>query len=307
MSGPTVLCAGLSCIDFLWQVERFPPEASRTHATAFRQQGGGPAATAAVTVARLGGTARLWALHGDDVSGAAAREELEREGVDTSGVRTLQGGTTFTSAVLVAPSGERWIFPYRGDGLVDDPAPFSRANLERADAVLVDFRHPRICAAAVEGAKAAGIPTVADVSNERVWALAGDVDVLIASEEAAAEVLGRRDPEAALAALRHREDQQVGITLGPEGYVWLEGDEARYLTSLPVDVIDTTGAGDVFHGAYAYALGAGWTAERCAMFASVTAAVSCTGLGREAIPTAAAVERLLEMRTLREMNERDWT
>lgn len=307
MSGPRVLCVGLSCLDHVWQVVEFPPTGSRTAATGFSVRGGGPAATGAVAVARLGGDAELWALHGADAAGANALAELERYGVDSEYVQQLPDAATFVSAVLVAPSGERWIFPYRGAGLVADPETFPLHQISSYAAVLVDFRHPEICLAALGAARAAGVATVGDVSNTRHWEATEGLDYLLASEECAAQVLGRSDPQAALDAMRWRDDQVVGVTLGQEGFLFKDERGTRHIPALSVRVVDTTGAGDVFHGAYAFGVASGWDTERCGLFASVTAALSCTGIGREQIPTAASVERLLETKTLQEMNELRWT
>ena len=297
---PLVVCAGLSCVDHIWQVEAFPPHASRTDASAYRIQGGGPAATAAVAVAALGGRAVLWAVHGDDPGGRLVLTELEERGVDTSGVRVVEGATSWVSAVLVAPGGERWIFPYRGSGLPDS-APSDRP--ERAGALLVDFRQPRLCREALEWARNRGVPSVGDLGNAAGWEQSEALDVIIASEECAAQVLGRDDPEAALAALRWRAEQHVGVTLGAEGYLYDAGHGLRHLPALPVEVVDTTGAGDVFHGAYAFGMASGWDADRCAAYATVAAALSCTGVGRSAIPRGEIVERLLEERSLGQLRE----
>lgn len=294
---PAVLCAGLSCVDHIWQVERFPPEGSRTDAQAYRSQGGGPAATAAVTVARLGGAAHLWAIHGDDPAGALALSELRDHGVAVDAVRLVPGASSWVSAVLVEPSGERYIFPYRGRDLEDAPPPETTA-VPAVGAVLVDFRHPRLCQAALDLARAAAVPTIGDVGNSRCWQATEALDVLIASEECAAEVLGRSDPAAALGAMRWRPDQTVGVTLGPEGYLWDAGEGVHHLPALPVDAVDTTGAGDVFHGAYAFGVAAGWNIERCSEFALVCAGLSCSGPGRSAIPDRWEVEeRLREYRS----------
>ena len=93
---PRLLMAGLSCVDHLWRVERFPPTASRTRTSDYTVQGGGPAATAAVAAARLGARTELWAVHGDDANGHAAREELRRYGV---GLLCVVGGAGATSMV----------------------------------------------------------------------------------------------------------------------------------------------------------------------------------------------------------------
>lgn len=304
---PNLLMAGLSCVDHIWQVEHFPPQGSRTHARAYRTQGGGPAATAAVTAARLGAHAELWALHGDDPNGQAAKRELEAYGVDCSQLRTLPGATSFVSAVLVDPQGERYIFPYRGEGLADSAEGWHYGRLEPIHCVLSDLRHPVMAEAVLKEARAQGIPTVGDVSNTRHWQLTELFDYLLVSEECATEVLGHHDPDKALSTIRQREDQVVGITLGEQGFLYHDGHHARHIPALPVEVVDTTGAGDVFHGAYAYAIAQGQEPARAGLFASVTAALSCLGVGRSAIPSADEVEKLLEKRTLREMEELKWT
>jgi sulfofructose kinase len=305
-----VLAVGLSCLDHLWRVERFPPTLSRTPASAYRSQGGGPAATAAVTVARLGGRAALWAVHGDDASGRAALAELEACGVDCAGVREVPGATSFVSAVLVAPGGERYIFPYYGPSLDDDPASWDLGELAELDCLLFDARHPRLAQAAAREARRRGVPVVADFSNTRNWHLAPGADYLIVSAECAAEVLGRGEPEAALMRLKQRDDQLVGITLGEQGFLYHDPGlgETRHIPAFHVEAVDTTGAGDVFHGAYAYGVARGWTPSRCGLFASVTAALKCTALGgRAGIPGLAEVETLLLEKTAREMDGRTWT
>jgi sulfofructose kinase len=309
---PRLLMVGLSCLDHIWQVERFPPQGSRTPATGYRTQGGGPAATAAVTAARLGAEVSLWAVHGDDAAGRAALAELETYGVNLSGVRVVKGVSSFVSAVLVAPSGERYIFPYYSPGLDDDPSwpGWDVAGLEGVDCVLTDARHPRLAEAVLKEAKRRGIPTVGDFSNARNWHLAAYLDYLIVSEECAQEVLGYDDPEAALEGLRQRQGQLVGITLGEQGFLYDDPrrGETRHIPAFHVEVVDTTGAGDVFHGAYAYGVARGWTPDRSGLFASVTAAMKCTALGgRSGIPCFEEVETLLIKKTAKEMNARKWT
>ena len=303
-----LLMVGLSCVDHVWQVEGFPPTNSRTRATAYRSQGGGPAATAAVTAARLGASAELWAIHGDDANGRAATAELEAFGVDCRNLRTPAGAETIVSGILVAPDGERYIFPYYPANLTDSAKGLELSRVASFDCVLTDARHPIMSEAVLKEAKAHGVPVVGDFSNTRNWHLARYVDYLIASEECAAEVLGRNEPEAALAALRQSDAQLVGITLGEHGFLYEHEGDVRHIPALAVDVVDTTGAGDVFHGAYAYAVANGWDVGKCGLFASVTAALKCTALGgRAGIPTAIEVEHLLEEKTAREMDELEWT
>ncbi len=270
-------------------------------------QGGGAAATAAVTAAKLGANAELWALHGDDMNGRVARGELMQAGVNCAHLRTVPNAKTFVSAVLVDPAGERHIFPYRGESLTDSVEGWDYERLADMSCVLTDGRHPKMSEAVLQEARRRGVPTVGDWSNTRNWELTRSVDYLIVSEECAAEVLGDDDPEAALAKLKRFDGQLVGITLGEQGFLFEQHGKLRHVPALVVNAVDTTGAGDVFHGAYAYGVAMGYDVDYCALFASVTAALSCTGVGRSAIPSAVEVAKLLEEKTAKEMDEMQWT
>lgn len=286
---PVVACVGLACLDHVWQVERFPPVASRTYAQAYRSHGGGPAATAAVAAARLGGCAHLWASLGDDPAADVLEREFAREGVHLHALRTPKA-RSFVAAVLVDPSGERFIFPFRGEGLRDDPDAFDWSDLPHAGALLTDARHPRASLFALERARERGIATVGDWSDQRHWAQTDLIDHLIVSEECAASVVGGVDPVTALPHLRRRSDQLVAVTLGPRGIVWDAG-AGPFRTAAPtVRVIDSTGAGDAFHGAYAYAIAAGRDVRAAMRLASAVGALACTGPGREALPDLDAAE-----------------
>ena len=307
---PAVACVGLSCRDHVWQVERFPPTASRTPAPAYRAEGGGPAATAATAAARLGADARLWAIHGDDADGRANAAELASFGVDQRGVRAPAGARSFVSAVLVDPEGERHIFPYRGAGLADDPTGHDWRGLDGCGAVLVDARHPNLAAHALAWAEARAVPRVGDWGDDRHPELRARVDHLVAAEEAAASALAAlgpvapSDPLAAavlgLGALRDAPTQLVAVTLGALGCVWDDGREIWYQVAPRVAAVDTTGAGDAFHGAYAAAIAAEWDAGDALRLASAVAALKCTGEGRAALPdlaTARAVADALPVPT----------
>lgn len=297
---PKLVMAGISCIDHIWQVSQFPPSASRTHATSYRMQGGGPAATAAATAARLGAQVSLIAVHGQDVNGQAAQAELESFGVDCRQLIRLADRQTIVSGILVAPGGERYIFPYMDGDVTDLPLP-ELSFVADSDCVLTDGRYPQLAEAVLKLAGQANIPVVGDFSKTENWQLTQWVDYLIVSEECATEFLGRNDPEVALAAMKQFEGQLVGVTLGEEGFLYEQQGRRRHLPALQVEVVDTTGAGDVFHGAYAYAVARRWDVDQCALFASVTAALKCTALGgRSGIPDLPTVLGLLEERSSRD-------
>ena len=291
---------GLSCRDHVWQVDRFPPEQSRTHASAYRAHGGGPAATAAVTAARLGAEAHLWAVHGDDDDGESCRAELAAEGVDTTGVRTTLGSRSFVSAVLVTPTGERFIFPYRGDALIDAVEGVDWSALPALDALLTDARHPVMAGHALAEARRHLIPTVGDWSDGRHWHLVDLVDHLIVSEECARLALGHDDPVQALRVLRRSPRQVVAITLGERGVVWDAGDGPWRLAAPRVEAVDTTGAGDAFHGAYTWAIAARREPSAAMRLASAVAALMCRGHGRATLPDLGEAERLAALLPLEE-------
>lgn len=279
-----MVTVGLSNLDYVFGVERFPPLLSRTPAHDHLRQGGGPAATAAVAAARLGAQTSLCALHGDDHEAELLEAELVAYGVDTRHVQRVAGAHTWVSAVLVAPEGERWIFPYRDPELLSAPA-WDPTIVVAADCVLADFRHPEQAVPLLSEARRRGIPAVADCSSGDDWHFAQQVDHLLVSEECAREIAGTAEPAVALPRLRRRPGQVVGVTLGERGYSYLEGDRLAHVPAPAVEVVDTTGAGDVFHGAYAFGIASGWTVDRCARLASFTAALSCTAMGgRAGIP-----------------------
>ncbi|MEJ2667638.1 MAG: PfkB family carbohydrate kinase [Deinococcales bacterium] len=297
MTRPSVLAVGLSCLDHVWRVAHFPPLASRTDASAYLVQGGGPAATGAVAVARLGVHVALVALHGEDAAGALLTAELEAAGVDVAAVRTIPGARSFVSAVLVAPDGERWIFPYRGRDLVDDPAWLQGVDVPAAAAVLVDMRHPALCASAARSARAAGVSVVADYGSLRHFEHAELADHLLVSRECAAELLGRDQPEAALERLRQHPGQVVGVTLGEEGVLLDDGEGTLHLSAPRVEAVDTTGAGDVFHGAYAAGIARGFDARQAGAYAVAVATMACRTFGaRRGIPDDAGARAFVRER-----------
>src|SRR5690606_29864571 len=133
-----------------------------------------------------------------------------------------------------------YIFPYFGDALRDAALEeFPAGTLVSADSVLVDLRLPGLTREVLAAATDAGVPSVGDVSNTRNLELTAGLDHLIASQECAAEVLGRDDPPAALDALRRRADQVVGITLGERGVILDDGGGPRTLPAFPVTAVDT--------------------------------------------------------------------
>ena len=275
--------AGMSCLDRVLQVDTFPPNHSRTPVRTYRQNGGGPAATAAVAAACLGAEVDLLTLHGHDEAARYLEHELANFGVACMGSRHRNVETP-VSTVVVDSQGERYIFPYRDTRLYEIQTGWGLSCLERCHVVLVDNRYPHLCEAVIKRAKHLNLTVVADFGDSDHWHLARQIDHLLISEECALQLCGTIDAATVLSQIRQADSQVVGITLGAKGFYYDDGRGVQHVHALPVAVTDTTGAGDVFHGAYAYALASGRSVAASARFAAVTAALSCRGVGRSAVP-----------------------
>lgn len=288
--GPRVICVGLSTLDYIWQADRLPDaELSKVRARHFLMTGGGMAATAAVAIARLGGDARFWGRAGDDPAGHIMREELAAEGIDTSHFRLFEDAGSSVSGVFVDGGGERHIANFRGEGLPADAGWLPLSEISGAACVLSDPRWPEGTQAAFSAARQAGIPTVLDAEVAEPgtfeWLLPL-TDHAIFSTPALCGFAGACD-EAVLKDIGRSFGCRVAaVTRGEHGVVWREDGGTHRLPAFPVAVVDTNGAGDVFHGAYAFAIASGRTVGEAMEFASAAAALKCTRpIGRAGIPT----------------------
>lgn len=287
-----VLCAGQAAYDLVFSVPFHPASDEKICASDFMAGGGGPAANAAVAVARLGLKAGFTGYLGRDVFGERHLEELKAEGVITDWV--LRGtAPTPLSAVLVKPDGQRALVNYRAH-----TPPVARDAIHfdglKTRVLLLDGHEPHLSMQLVELARARGIPTVLDAGSLHPGTelLGRQVDYLVASERYAQQETGATDPARAVAILA-RHGQTVVVTLSERGLIWQRGDITGRLTAYPVNAIDSTGAGDSFHGAFAAALALGMDWTPLLRFASAAGALCCTRMGaRAAIPHRAEVEAL---------------
>ncbi|WP_376100261.1 PfkB family carbohydrate kinase [Roseomonas sp. CCTCC AB2023176] len=292
----TVLCLGMAVWDRILSLPAIPTAPVKTYGTELRETGGGPAATAAVTVARLGGAARLVGRVGDDPDGARIAEELACFGVDTRFLARLPGARSGTSSVGVDPAGERLILNYPGRGLHVPPDWLDwDAAMAEVGCVLVDMGWPLGAARALAEAQARGIPTMLDADLNpypEAAALVPLADHAVFSEPGLAALTGMGEPEAALRSLDLR--ATAGVTLGARGYLWRDAGGLHEAPGLPVEALDTLGAGDCFHGALSLAIAEGVPMARAARFANAAAALKCTRPGgRLGLPTRAEVDALL--------------
>ena len=294
-----VVAVGLACYDHLVRVPSFRAAAEGCRVRRVSVQGGGVAATAAAAAARLGARTALYCRLGDDFFGRVARDQLSAAGVELP-VPPIPGAQSPVSTVLVEEeSGERRFLYFPGRGL-EAPVPPLEEPLRDARVLLVDGRWEEASLAAARLAVRLRVPVVTDIGHlrpheEEILRLA---DYPIFSQLILGE-LGVYPPEReALAGriLAEGRARCVVFTLGEEGCeVHRRNREVRQYPAFPVEVEDTTGAGDAFHGAFAFAVARGWDFERSLRLALAVGALSCRSFGgRAGLPGLEEALRLLE-------------
>lgn len=291
-----VVCAGIGVLDQVWELPALPATPGKYIARGLRVTGGGMTATAAIAIAALGGGVAWCGRLGDDAAGASLLAELRQRGVETAGITIAPGGRTPSSGVLVDAEGERILAVFPGAGLPED-APIPPELTARARAVLGDPRWVGGAERLFAQAAARGLPRVLDADiapRETLRRLAGQADHVIFSQRGLVDFCGTDDPRRGLAMAGALLRGTVAVTLGAAGSLWWRDGAAHPLAAPRIAARDTTGCGDVFHGAYALALAEGAGVEGAARFATATAALKAErGNGWAGMPYRAAVEALL--------------
>jgi sugar/nucleoside kinase (ribokinase family) len=293
---------GCSCIDFLGIVPRLPRLDEEIELLDSTLQGGGEVATALVTLAKLGVSAAYIGKVSDDPIGVMIKNDFEGHGVNTDYVIVEPGERSLTAIVLVDKnSGKRSILA--GKATVSEvlPAELPNGVIEQAEVLHLDGTEPEASVIAAKRARAAGVTVVLDADvlalGPRIGRVIGLTDIVIASQPFASEYSGCDDPKAAVDQLRQAGPKTAIVTLGDAGGAGKIEDRAFRYTAFGVDVVDTTGAGDVFHGAFIRGLVADWPLEKTVKFAAAVAAIKCTKPGgRSGIPDMATAEHFLTER-----------
>jgi sulfofructose kinase len=299
-----VLCVGHACWDLAFRVSHHPAADEKMFAEEFVSCGGGPAANAAVAAARLGCRAGFAGYLGNDAWGDLHVGEFVREGVYLDFLKRGAAPTPL-AAVLVKPDGSRAVANSKWDDrfLPEDILDLSGTSPK---VILFDGHEPVLSPALNRTAKERGIRTVLDAGSVHAGtrALADKVDFLVCSERFAVEWTGQSDSWVAAGRLAVLAPSVV-ITLGSRGLVWKNRDGGGRMPAFRVGAVDTTGAGDAFHGAFAAVIASGWTWEKNLTFANAAGALACTKFGgRTAIPTRVEVMTFLETNGIRGMDEK---
>jgi sulfofructose kinase len=294
-----VIGLGQACVDYLGTLPSYPLEDGKAELTDLQIQCGGPASTALVTLSRLGIPTSFLGSISDDPSGLRIIENLKNENVDVSWLKVTPGHTSQFAFIAISEKMEkRTIFWHRGSVPHLTPkdvdiASFSKAKILHLDGLMIEASME-----AATQAKALGMTVVLDAGTMRQGSkkLVALVDILIASETFATPLVGiGATNDTALRALHGLGPKQVIITLGQKGSIGLNDQGIFNQEAFRVRAKDTTGAGDVYHGAYIYGLLQDWDMPRCMCFASATAALSCQKIGtRAGIPNLKAVHEFLK-------------
>lgn len=290
-----VFCLGIATLDYVYGVEHLPTRGEKYRARDLAVVGGGCAGNASAAIARLGGRSWLATRLADDLTGERIVADLAGEGVDTGFARRVAGLRSPVSAILVDAEGERMVVSYSDPAMPEEPDWLPRALPAGADAVLADTRWGEGTLAALGLARAAGIPGVLDGDRRPphpdILAAASHVAF---SAQALSEVAGEENPRDGLAKLAQEADNWLAVTLGREGVLFIENGAVAHIPAFTVEVVDTLGAGDVWHGAFALALAERKSEREAIRFASAVAAIKCTRFGgRAGSPRRDEVERFL--------------
>ena len=282
-----VICLGLSALDQVWRVDRpFAGGSEKIKAVEYATLGGGMAANASVAVARLGASVAFWGRAGNDAAGHEMKSAFAAEGVDAENFRLFPHGRSSVSGIIVDRSGERQIVNFRGS-YPESADWLPLKTVARASSVLADPRWVDGAATLFGEARAHGIPTVldGDVAEPDVFErLLPLTDHAIFSEPALTSFAGSAEDQS-LAGLSRFGCRVIAVTRGEGGVSWYESGRLQRQAAYAVDVVDTTGAGDVFHGAYVLAIGAGLDVRAAMAFSAATAAMKCRHAGgRNGIP-----------------------
>lgn len=293
--GYDVVGVGIASLDMIGVAASEPQLGVKQALASWVEMGGGPVATALATVARMGGRAALASAVGDDVYGARILEGLRAAGVDVGAVAVRPGGSHVAFA-LAEPGRDRRTIWWHNDRAVLAGLRLDRDMICSARALLIDTHIPDAALTAARWMRATGGLVMIDAErvHESTFELLPHCDLLVVSQRFGREATGLNEPWEAARALHAVYGRLALVTCGAEGSWCAHEGELFHTPAFEVEPVDTTGAGDVFHGALLYALVRGDPARAAIRFASAAAALSCRSLGgRGSLPTVGEVEAML--------------
>lgn len=288
---------GVCAVDHVSLLEHYPGANEKTEALAYTVQGGGPVPTALATAARLGARCAYIGKVARDAEGDFVLAQLARFGVDTSMVvRSPRGFTPRAMIWVEQGSGQRTVVLNRPAGFGLRLREVKRGQIFRGRILHLDGRESKVALAAARWARCAGCTVVCDLGSLRdnTESLLRHVDYAVVSTTFVRQLFPECDLGLAAQRLLDYGPRAAVVTAGEQGCWCATDGRLLYQPAFPIAAVDTTGAGDVFHGAFVFGLSRGWELPRVLRWASAAAALKCTKLGGQAgIPTLAELKRLL--------------
>lgn len=292
-----IIGLGYGSLDYLALVPHVPSD-DKVEIIQSLIQGGGPAATATVAAARLGAAAGFIGSVGDDESGQIILDAFLRDGVTTEGIVVRKDAESPVAYCWIDEhTGKRSIAWTRGSAQAITPEEININSIKNAKALHLDGHQTEAAIFAAEVAREHGVIVSLDAGTviPKIDRLVKLADIVIASELFLKKFTGESDNIIAIKKLfTYGQMKFAGVTMGDKGSLGFDGKNDYFQSAFPTEVVDTTGAGDVFHGAfvYRYVKGGNWT--KCLQFASAAAAIKCMKLGgRSGIATLDQIENFL--------------
>lgn len=281
---------GQGSMDYLGKVAAYPDPDTKAEISEMVIQGGGPVATALVALARWGVSCAFAGVLGDDLFGPKIKGSLEDEGVDTGGVLVRRGFDSQFAFIVAEPGvGRRTIYWRRPTGPPPGPEELDYNIIRHAKVLHTDGLFVEASMAACHAAQKAGVKIVVDAGSlrEGMLDIARMSHFVLAAETFAKAFIGEDKPLEACFKLAELGPQLVVVTLGARGYIALYKGRVIERPAYPVEAVDTTGCGDVFHAGFIYGLLKGWGVEKSLDFAAWAGAMASLELGgRAGIPLA---------------------
>src|SRR5437868_1402567 len=288
MAKPTkvdLVGVGLNATDTVIPLSTYPARGSKVEYSSSTVLPGGQVATTVVACQHWGLRTRYVGKLGDDLAATLHPEALSPAAPDTTvdaRIITVPGAPSAQSLILVDAQGERTVLIRRDERLALHPNDLDRDSIINARALHVDGYDTEAAIRAATWAREAGVPVIADLDElyPNVETLIADVDYLIVSRDFPSRLTSEPDLEQALRKIQRRYACRLAAaTLGQEGVLAFDGTQLLHTPAYRVPVVDTTGAGDIFHAGFIYALLADWPLDRQLDFACAAAALNCTAVG----------------------------
>ena len=256
---PRILCIGMPVRDLIFRIQELPARGFKVNASHFDEISGGNALNAAIGIVRLGGRASICGPMGDvrETSSRTIFDKLKHEGIETRHIVHMPGLVTPISNIMIDPSGERTAVTFRDPELWKVRLPSTDKLLEDCAAILTESRGAEFCTDLCAEARKRGIPVIVGV--DRTMSLREGLltasSHLVFSSEALQSTAGIAEDGEALKKIAKLTRSFLAGTRGPQGTLWLdEQHNLQQTPAFPVHTVDTLGAGDVFHGAFALAM-----------------------------------------------------